>query len=348
MGVILKFGLPLLALSGFAFATWRVNQTAQPVQAAQPIAEPARSPFGLTIAGAGLVEASTQNLAIATTVPGIIAEVYVAVGQTVASGAPLFRIDDRDRVAELAVRESAVLSARAELARLEAQPRAEDLPPLAARVAIAQSELADAVQQLTLLQAVEDKRAVSVQELDKRRSLVLTLRARVKESEATLARAEQGAWEPDKELARRAIASAEARLAAQRVEVERCTVRASVAGTVLAVQARPGEYAAAGPAALVLLGDTSRLHVRVDIDENDAWRLREGAVARGFVRGNRELSTALQFVRVEPYVIPKRSLTGESTERVDTRVLQVLYAFDPKELKVYVGQQLDVFVEVQP
>jgi hypothetical protein len=53
-------------------------------------------------------------------------------------------------------------------------------------------------------------------------------------------------------------------------------------------------------------------------------------------------------VRVEPYVVPKRSLTGESTERVDTRVLQVLYRFDPAAMKVYVGQQVDVFVEAPP
>jgi hypothetical protein len=89
------------------------------------------------------------------------------------------------------------------------------------------------------------------------------------------------------------------------------------------------------------------LHVRVDIDENDAWRLVPGAPARAFVRGNSRLSTELSFVRVEPYVVPKRSLTGDSTERVDTRVLQAVYSFDPKSLPVYVGQQMDVFIEAR-
>jgi len=46
--------------------------------------------------------------------------------------------------------------------------------------------------------------------------------------------------------------------------------------------------------------------------------------------------------------VPKRSLTGDSTERVDTRVLQVLYRFDRGDLPVYVGQQMDVFVEAPP
>jgi HlyD family secretion protein len=48
---------------------------------------------------------------------------------------------------------------------------------------------------------------------------------------------------------------------------------------------------------------------------------------------------------VEPYVTPKTSLTGSSTERVDTRVLQVIYSFDRNALPAYVGQQMDVFIE---
>jgi HlyD family secretion protein len=86
----------------------------------------------------------------------------------------------------------------------------------------------------------------------------------------------------------------------------------------------------------------------VDIDENDAWRVRQDAPAVATVRGNRDLKTNLRFVRIEPYVVPKKSLTGESTERVDTRVLQVLYSFDKGALPVYVGQQMDVFIEAQP
>jgi hypothetical protein len=46
-------------------------------------------------------------------------------------------------------------------------------------------------------------------------------------------------------------------------------------------------------------------------------------------------------------VIPKKSLTGDSTERVDTRVLQALYSFDRKQLPFYIGQQMDVFIETQ-
>jgi HlyD family secretion protein len=116
------------------------------------------------------------------------------------------------------------------------------------------------------------------------------------------------------------------------------------------VNIRLGEFAQAGmlQTPLMLLGNVDRLHVRVDVDENDAWRVRSDAPAIAFVRGNREINTTIQFVRTEPYIVPKRSLTGDTTERVDTRVLQILYGFDRGDLPVYVGQQMDVFIEAPP
>ena len=55
----------------------------------------------------------------------------------------------------------------------------------------------------------------------------------------------------------------------------------------------------------------------------------------------------LTFVRIEPYVVPKKSLTGDNTERVDTRVLQIIYRFERPPFPVYAGQQVDVFIERQ-
>ena len=103
---------------------------------------------------------------------------------------------------------------------------------------------------------------------------------------------------------------------------------------MLQVNIRPGEFAQAGVSGtpLLILGNVDPLHVRVDIDENDAWRFRKGGKAVAFLRGNRNFSTELTLAYVEPYVVPKRSLTGDSTERVDTRVLQVLYSFDRSKL----------------
>jgi hypothetical protein len=64
------------------------------------------------------------------------------------------------------------------------------------------------------------------------------------------------------------------------------------------------------------------------------------------VRGNPELKVELEFVRFEPLVVPKKSLTGDATERVDTRVLQVIYrVVGTMPERLFIGQQMDVFVE---
>jgi hypothetical protein len=116
---------------------------------------------------------------------------------------------------------------------------------------------------------------------------------------------------------------------------------------VLQVKLHLGEYAPAAVTAtpLILLGGSRPLNVRVDVDEHEAWRVRPEAAATAHVRGDARLKTALHFVRFEPFVVPKKSLTGDSTERVDTRVLQVIYRIDRQDFEIFVGQQMDVFID---
>jgi HlyD family secretion protein len=131
-------------------------------------------------------------------------------------------------------------------------------------------------------------------------------------------------------------------------------VRAPVDGTILQVNVRPGEYIStmAGQS-LILMGSLEPIHVRVSIDEEDLPRLKLNAPARAKLRGDlRQEEVPLAFVRLEPYVVPKTSLTGINTERVDTRVVQVIYAVDPnnrlvQDRKVLVGQLVDVFIDTR-
>lgn len=344
--MIRKYLLPLLALVGLAFAIQTVAAGSKPVPIAPPVADPAPAPYATTIAGAGIVESRSQNIAVGTPVAGVVGEVLVAVGDVVKQGAPIFRIDDRERRARLEIETAALAAARAELSRLKSLPRAEDVPPARARLSAAESTLADARQQLESAESLQDKRAMATEEWNRRRFAVQNGEARVAEAAAELGKLTAGAWAPDVAIAEARVASAEAAVRADEIELDRLVVRAPIDGTVLQVNVRRGEFAPAGATTtpLVMMGDLSKLHVRVDVDESDAWRLEPGAKARAFVRGNGQLSAELEFVRVEPYVVPKRSLTGESSERVDTRVLQVLYSFDRTALPVYVGQQMDVFV----
>ena len=147
-----------------------------------------------------------------------------------------------------------------------------------------------------------------------------------------------------------ALAQTRAQLHAARVDLERFTVCAPVDGQVLQMKIHLGEFATTGvlQTPLLLLGNVDLLCLRVDVDENEAWRVRPGAQGVAYLRGNRQISTALEFIRFEPYIVPKKSLTGDTAERVDTRVLQVIYSFKRNDLPIYAGQQMDVYIDAPP
>ena len=301
--------LPALAALGVVLALVVAIQTQKKRPPAQPLALPAKAPFTSYIGGAGIVEASSNNIAIGTSLPGLVKTVYVKVGDKLNQGDPLFQIDDRDLNAELLVKEANQIKARAGIDEAKAL-------------------LEDARSQYALVRNATNSRAVSVDEVQKRRNAELVAQAKVESTKA-------------------AMMVTEAELKATRVARDRLTVRAPLPCEVMQVNIRPGEFAQAGVLStpLMVLGNLDLLHVRVDIDENDAWRFRPETRAVASMRGNRDLKTELSFVRVEPFVTPKKSLTGSSTERVDTRVLQVLYSFPRRVLPAYVGQQMDVFIE---
>jgi RND family efflux transporter MFP subunit len=253
------------------------------------------SSYGQTVAAVGLVETSTENIAVGTEIGGVVTNIYVEIGSRVKAGDPLFSIDSRATRAELATRQAAVQ--------------------------VAEAELAEAKYQLELGQRLAEQKVLSLEE-NRNRGYA------AQKAEAQLAQAR-------------------AQLSSTETDLDRLTVRAPVDGQVLQVKVHLGEFAPTGAlqTPLILLGNVDKLHVRVDVEEHEAWRIRPEAKAAASVRGNSDLKTPLTFVRFEPFVVPKKSLTGDSTERVDTRVLQVIYRIENADLPLFVGQQMDVFID---
>jgi HlyD family secretion protein len=132
-------------------------------------------------------------------------------------------------------------------------------------------------------------------------------------------------------------------------DLERLVVRAPIAGQILRLNVRVGEFASAGPLAspLIAMGAVDPLHVRVQIDEEDAARISSGAPAEATLRGDATTRIPLTFVRFEPQAIPKTNLNGGG-ERIDTRVVEAIYSFNRGELSAFVGQQMDVYVTARP
>jgi multidrug resistance efflux pump len=251
-------------------------------------------------------------------------------------------------LAELNVRQADLAAAEEQLARLEQLPRPEELPASEARVREAKAHLAAQEDYLRRIRSLAAGKSAAKDELVRREEAFHMAREQLARAQAEHNLLMAGAWEPEKAVARAAVAQAKTQVEQTRTEVERLCIRAPVESEVLQVNIRPGEFVGAPPGqALVVLGDVHRLHLRVDIDEHDIPRFQPGAAARAMLRGHAQHEYSLTFVRVEPYVVPKRSLTGGTLERVDTRVLQVIYALDATDKSVYVGQQMDVFLQVK-
>ncbi len=367
--------IPLLAIVGIVFAALTVVRGSVPPNAQPPVIEPPRPPYQSFVAGSGLIEASSENIAIGAPVGALVTQVFVNVGDSVQAGDPLFKLDTRELEAELLVRDANLKVAQQQLEKLRKGTRPELIPPQRAKVleaqsalsattsqiADAQSALDDAQAQLARTKGMSESGAMSAEEVA-RRTFATTAaqarfdtananrqaaQARIEEAKAQLALLEAGTWDVDINIAETQVAQAQASVDSTKIEISRRTVKSPTDARVLQKNLREGEFAQAGALAtpLMLIGKVTPLHVRVDIDEYEAWRVKQGSSAVAFARGNKNISASLAFVRVEPYIVPKRSLTGAAAERVDTRVLQVIFSFDPKDLPLYVGQQVDVYIE---
>lgn len=306
---IRAFLLPLLALFGMVFGLLAVHWSQRELPVPPILFPPPVSPYAHAIGASGIIEASSQNISIGTPFNEIIEKIFVIPGDLVKKGDALFKLDTRSF-------EAARDTAKASLA-------------------VAVTNRQEKNEEYSFYLRLKDKTAVS--------ELVF------KQAYYALKSAED------------AIKVAEDTLAERETDIARSTVQAPIDGKILQVNIHVGEIAPTIPfisnqstwltaanGTLVLMGDIFPLQVRIDIDEEDAWRYEEGSPATAFVRGNSHLNFPMTFQRIEPFIIPKSSFTGATTERVDTRVLQVLYNFDRGILPIYTGQILDIFIEARP
>lgn len=286
----------MAAVIGFFITCLVIYQSEKKVEFAPIAQEPASSPYPHFLYAQGIIESAYKNISIGAAFSDIITDIYVAVGDVVKKGAPLFKTDSR---------------------HLEAQ-----LKEALADLSVAQTQFHNQEAQFSYYEHLVDKNAVSKQAYTNAQY--------------------------QKEEALKKYVKAQATVDLYNVDLSRCLVTAPITGQVLQVNIRIGEYAnqTSNKDPLILFGDPTYLHVRLDIDEEDAWRYKTGQPATAFVRGNKKINFPLEYVYGEPYIIPKRSLTGSDLERVDTRVLQVVYRFKRGDLPVYMGQLLDVYIQV--
>lgn len=307
--------LPVLAIIGLVIGAFFIFGGQPDRTLSEPAQEPPRAPAELAnaarVAGSGIVEPSSEVIQIGSALSGLVTNLRVQPGDFVTEGQPLFTVDDRAAQAQLREAEAAIAEARAAIAE-------------------ARTARSVASRQLALYRAVDDPAAVS-------------------RSEVIAAEGEVAAANQRLELAEARLAQAQARAGSTRTEIGRLTVRAPISGEILSVNIRPGEFVSTqgggNSAPLIEMGETRPLHVRIDIDEEQATRVALGEPATVSPRGAAERQVKARFVRAEPLVVPKRSLTNSAQERVDVRVLQVIYALPSEARDLFrIGQQVDAFI----
>ena len=348
---ITRHGIPLLALAMLAFAGWSVAAKYQPrTVTSPPIAAPT-SPYQDDIAGSGIIEPASEVIALATERGGVVTRVAVVAGDRVKAGQPLFAIDDRNYRATVAQDEAAVATANASLAAIDQNLilQGDAIDQARANLEGADAERTRAALDLARYTHLVQDSWATHQRFEAATADADKANASVAAGKAALAMAQQqnNVLLAQRKEAEAKLDQARAVLDGARADLDKTVTKAPIDGAILKVNVRLGEYASAGESSspLMTMGSIDPLHVRVDIDETDAWRVRPNSPAIARLRGNPGIGVKLAFVRFEPYVLPKRSLTGDPTERVDTRVLQAIYAFNPGDFPAFIGQQVDVFIK---
>ncbi|MDP1723381.1 MAG: efflux RND transporter periplasmic adaptor subunit [Alphaproteobacteria bacterium] len=298
----------IIAFIGLSAGALMSIKDTQPQPISQPVVAPSFSPYKNFIAGSGIIEAQTDNIKIGSLLTGVVDEVFVDVGHHVQKGDKLFRLDARQVLADIDIKKTQLMEAQANLRH-------------------AKTTFQDAKDKFNLVKNIENNGSISKEEYIIRRNNLMIADTNLKISEAV-------------------VKTNEAHLKASQLNLELLTINSPMECIILQVNVHPGEFVANDLNPLVLIAGGTKYHIRVDIDENDAWRFKEKTNAIAYLRGNNELKIPLHFEYLEPYVVPKRNLTGGSSERVDVRVLQPLYSFDPKLIQTYIGQQVDVYIEV--
>jgi multidrug efflux pump subunit AcrA (membrane-fusion protein) len=276
-----------------------------------PISKPACSVYKNFIAAPGIIESSANNILLSPIVSGVVDKIYVRVGDAVKKGTPLFSTNLLQAESDWELKQAQVSFAKSSLKQAELQKK-------------------NSQKKFDLAKAIKDRRAISQDDY-------LT-----RENAAVIDKAAY-------EVAINNLKIAEAQEKVSKTNLDILTTLAPDDCQVLQINILPGEYSPTNvnttTTPVMLLGKVDGMQIRIDIDETEAWRFKKGSNAIAYVRGNSDIKMDLKFNHVEPFVLPKTSLTGNATERVDTRVLQVVYEFNPIGLPIYVGQQVDVYIE---
>jgi HlyD family secretion protein len=286
-------------------------------------------PEGDLVAGNGVVETLGQEVKVAAQVPGVVANILVKEGQRVEASAVLLELDHEPEKAALATAEASIAQAQADLAKVQAGARPEEIESAEREAAAAKARAELSAGVLARLEPLGKSGAATGDEVERAR---LAAAADQEAAQAAKARAElvrKGPRHEDVAVARARVAAAMAQRDEATIRLARFSVKAPLAGEILQVKYRVGEYyQPAGPEPLLVLGDTTKLRVRMDLDERDVARIAVGASAFATADGFPGRRFAGRVAELGRRMGRKNVRSDDPIERIDTKILEVVIDLD--------------------
>lgn len=326
-----------------------------------PVFNPPSDPYVSGIYAEGIVESvqtSGENINVYPEVAGTVKEILVAEGQEVRKGTPLVLIDDSIQRATTEQQKSAAQAAHAMLEELRAQPRKENLDVSEAQVISAQAALKTAEDELNKQKAADeiDPRSISRDALDSAANAAATAAANLEVARRQRDLTKAGAWIFDIRNQESQYIALEKSYRASSALLSKYSLRAPTDGIVLSITTIVGAYVSPQGAyetytqgmnpVLVLGTPQANFHIRCYVDEILVPRLPPPSKikAQMSIRGS-NVRLSIDFVRVQPFVSPKIELSDERQERVDVRVLPIIFKVEkPKDVNLYPGELVDVYL----
>ncbi len=299
---------------------------------------PAKNPpFENYITGTGIVEPTSGNIIISSSLNRRVEKIDVKVNDQVKKGDILFELYNQDLVSAFNVRQKKYDEAISNLHRLEALPKEEDLKIAQANLNRAQAIVHEA-SELWCQSCTCDEKQIRFFKLQQAEAELCAECARFE-------KVRKGAGKFDLKIAQDQAGAARADMESIRSEIERTIVRAPIDGTILTIKIREGENLDPGKSALVM-GNIEALRVRVAIDQFNAAKFNPEAQAVAYKQGDMTAPFPLQFLYVEPVMVPKKYLSNDLHEKVDTQNFEILYGIDKTQAHIFIGEQLNVYIEV--
>lgn len=294
-------------------------------------------------AAPAVVEPSTQLVALRSERRGRITEVRKQAGERIRRGEVLVVLDDTTSRAVVAQKQAELELAEADLAQLQAWDRAEERAKRKAGVERAQARLDRARRELERVQALHDRTAAPVTELNDAIEEQRLAAAALEEAEQTWKISEAGPTAEELGVARARVTQARAALQVAKAQLGLCTIVSPLDGHVVYRHLEPGEVVDPEMATPILsLGNLDSIRLRAEVDEADIERVFVGqeVVATAEAHADREFRG--RVVHLEPMMGRKSIRTERTTEQQDTKVREVLIELDTQQATLPIDLQMTV------